>query len=211
MKLVLLMASFSLVVPLAIGGTRFRHYGLDLKALTIFLCLSLLLESVSVYLWSRSINNLPVLHIFTLVEFVFIWYIFHEHIRTVIPLRVGALFMVLFVAFTITNSLWIQSVFRFNSYARGIEILLILLYCLVYIYTLLTSDNTVLLRRIPMFWFATGALLYYTMSFFLFLLSNDMLIHFPKGTNMISWGLHGVFLVIYHVFLSVALWIHPKP
>jgi hypothetical protein len=61
-----------------------------------------------------------------------------------------------------------------------------------------------------MFWVNTGVLLYYTTSFFVFLLSNNMLIHMPKEAVQTSWAIHGIFLLVYHLFLSIALWIHPK-
>lgn len=204
------IACFSVVIPLGIGIRFFRTYGNDLKALTFFLALSAIVEITSYYLWYEHRNNLPLLHLYTLIEFVFLSYIYREHIASVIPRRVINAIMVLFILFSVFNSLYIQSIYHFNTYARGIEIVLILFYAIVFVYALITRSDLTKLTRIPMFWVNTGVLLYYTTSFFVFLLSNNMLLMLPKSAVQLSWGFHGIFLLIYHAFLSVALWIHPK-
>jgi hypothetical protein len=210
LKQVVLFASLSVIAPLVIGLKHFRTYGNDLRALTVFLLFAGITELTSYLLWSRSMNNLPLLHVYTVIEFIMLSYIYRIHISSVLPRKFIEVTCLLFVCFAIYNSIFIQSVYQFNSYARGIEFIFILFYSIAYVYTLFTRNDTSPLKRTSMFWLNTGVLLYYTTSFFVFLLSNNMLMHLPKTAIQVSWAFHGIFLLIFHIFLSVALWIHPK-
>jgi hypothetical protein len=82
----------------------------------------------------------------------------------------------------------------------------VLFYSVCYIYLLSLKEDLVPLRSQPMFWFNVGVLLYFTGTFFLYLLSNNTVYRMPRSLSMLTWACHGMVLIVYHVFITVALW-----
>jgi hypothetical protein len=199
----LIAASFVLL-PTFIGVKNFRYQDRDLRSLSLFLILSALTELVAIALFFYKINNFPVLHVFTLIEFGFLSFLYSEHIHKLIPRNFIFTLVIVFTVFSVVNSLFLQSLFTFNTYARGIEFLIILFYAIVHIY-LLNTENSGTLLHMPMFWITLGIILYYASSFFAVLMVNLIL---PQ-MNLV-WALHNVFLLLHYLFFAKALWIHPR-
>lgn len=195
-------ASFVLL-PTFIGVKRFRYQDRDLRSLSLFLVLSTLTEIVAIALFFYKKNNFPVLHVFTLLEFGFLSYLYSEHIYKLIPRMVIFTLVIAFTVFSVINSLLLQSLYTFNTYARGIEFLILLFYAIVHIY-LLNTENSGMLLQMPMFWITLGILLYYASSFFVVLMVNLVL---PQ-VNLV-WALHNIFLLLHYLFFAKALWIRP--
>lgn len=201
--------SFTCIVPAVIG---FKNYALlprDLKAITLYAFVSFLFEIPSNYYFYHNKNNLFILHAYTVIEFIFMAYVYSFHISKVVGKRTLLLVTVTFVAFSIVNSVFIQSIKFFNSYARCIEILLVIVFALCYVYAFIKSDDQRPLKSIPMFWINTAVIIYFTAGFFLYLVSNNM-ISLSWEVSKIVWNIHGLLLAGYYLSLSRALWIQAK-
>lgn len=199
------MAASFVVLPTLIGVKNYRYHQRDLRALTVFLLLSTLTEIGAIALFANGKNNFPLLHLFTLIEFALLSYIYSEQVQRIIPRKVIFGVAVAFTLFSIANSLFIQSVYAFNTYARGVEFLLILLYALLHMY-LLSNREEGALTQMPMFWFTLGVLLYYASSFFVVLMVNMVL---PQ--QQFVWAIHNIFLLLHYLIFAKALWIRQQP
>ena len=172
-----------------------------MKALIWFMVLSTFTELAADICYFYHINNYPILHIFTLIEFGFLSYIFSKQIHRVISTRVIGAITILFIIGSILNSIFIQSLFSFNTYARGVEFLIILLYAIILMFEL-SNREMISLKVEPVFWFTVSVLVYYASSFFVIISTNIL-----YKQMLIIWTIHNVFLLIHYLLFGKALWI----
>ena len=112
---------------------------------------------------SRSLNNLHALHIYTVLEFIFIGWYYYYNLPDIISKKSILICIVLFSTFSILNSIFIQPLHTYNSYARGIEILLIISFSILfYMKNVFDLKREEELSRLIL---NTGILVYYGITF----------------------------------------------
>lgn len=199
-----IIAAVFVIIPTLIGMRNFSKHDGALKYLSLFLLVSTFTEIASgVFIFLHK-NNYPVLHVFTLLEFIFLSLMFSRCIGNLIPPKVIFWICLLFCSFSVVNSLFIQSIYTFNTHARGVEFLFLILYSLVYLYQLTTQEDVQVYQQ-PMFWVSIAMLLYCASSFFVILLVN----HILSGMKPL-WLVHNIFLLLHYILFSYALWIKPN-
>jgi hypothetical protein len=111
----------------------------------------------------------------------------------------------LFVCFAIANILFIQKISFANSYTYLFHSFLVIVYCLLYFYTLMQELPSLYVHRLPTFWFSAGLLFYYAGAFFLF--SFTSYIVNVLNNNLISyWGFHNLLSILAHLIILVGLY-----
>ncbi len=161
--------------------------------------------ALSVY----KINNLPLLHVYTVVEFILLAGIFKRPLAGVIP---ALYFRLLYGAFALYALLHIllpgRSWYEHNAWPRAIEAITLILLVLLFFYNTLKELNFRHLESAPLFWISTGLLFYFSSSFFIFISSNYVL-----GENELAvmlWAIHMIFTIVRNVFFGIALWVRPR-
>lgn len=201
-QVLLFVSAWIIVVPVLISLVLFRRFDKGLKILGIHVFIACTVELVSYILMQQKRNNLPLLHVYTLTEFILL-YLFYENF---IGNRYNTWWLrsiaLCFVLLSLINSLFIQSVYTFNSYARGLEALLLLLLALLCFYKISVWGRT---GYNPVIWINTGILLYFSGAFTLFILSNYIL---PMGytLNVQIWAVHSFLSILLYTFISIGLW-----
>ncbi|MCU0432365.1 MAG: hypothetical protein MUC87_02795 [Bacteroidia bacterium] len=156
-------------------------------------------------------NNLPILHVYTLLQFLLIALLFRKFMQKPHQIQIWWVVTIVFLSGSIINSLFIQTIWKFNGYARAAESLIIVLFVVAYFFKLLFSEEAKMpLYGIPMFWISTALLFYFSACFFVFLLSGDVLIINSKVFT-ISWAFHDLILIIHYIFITAALWPTRQP
>lgn len=174
------------------------------RRLFYFLIWNLIIEILSIVFTSLGHNNLPLLHIYTLGEFVLFSYFFISIItfprlfRTLFWwfVGIGALFIVI-------NSLFFQSIYDFNTYAKSFSQVSIIGYAVMYFYNLVTtnsfaSDTMKSLRLIN-----SAILIYYSGSLFIFMYGRSMEVN---EWYIMLWAFNAVLNLIFHLLIFIGLW-----
>jgi len=189
------------VLPIIVGIIR-KKYGNDQsRILLIYLCLALLFNIIAKL--TAGSNNLPYLHLYTVLEFTILCiYLrsFSEDRRYKLPfnaLIAGFLFLSLWYAFIK------ESLFVFNKVPRFLDSLIISVICLYYLLKDLGSSVSNLSR----FQFLTlaGLLFYYSSSSVLFGLSDELL-KAPKNVANLIWNIHATLLLLMYILFTVAFY-----
>lgn len=137
-----------------------------------YLLFAALTEITSRVLGSHQINNLPLLHFYTIIEFLFILRFFQLALNASSVIRLTRWLMVIFTVFSIFNFIFIQSIHGFNSYPRSIAALIIIGFCLFYFFKYGGAENKKKWIYEPANWLVTGALIYFGSSLFYFAFLN---------------------------------------
>jgi len=149
-------------------------------------------------------NNLYLTHIVPVIEFALLVCFF----RVTLSEKAIKILIISFTILSILNVLFVENLNEFNTLARAIEALILIIISLMYFYTLLQDLSEQYIERSPLFWIATSILIYFSGSFFIFIYGNYIM---PSAKlSLTFWAIHALFSIIKYILLTVALWINPK-
>lgn len=204
------ISACSILLPFGAALIYFRTLPKALTVLAIFIFISVIADGYALYTASKGINNLPVLHIYTVLEFAFFSTVYmHLFHQKKIKLAL-IIIIILFSCFAFYHSFFIADVFKFNSVTRVVESLLLTSTGLYFLYTMLDSDDYVKLGTYPYFWITSGVLLYFMGNFFLFMLYEMINSYVSKSVNIEFWILHSILNIIANVLYCVGFACSPR-
>lgn len=197
----LFCSAWIIFVPVIIAIFSYRHFNPGLRVLCIHLFIACTVEVIS-YIWMKQKwNNLPFLHFYTISEFILLYLFYDIFFGNTFPKRLLRGIAISFVLFSVINSLFIQNIFEFNSYARGLEALLLIILSLLCFYKISISPQDT--GGIP--WINAGILVYFSGGLTLFILSNYIL-PFSNSINTLIWAIHSFLSIFLYIVISIGLW-----
>jgi len=152
------------------------------------------------------IMNLPVLHVYTVVEFSWITWFYYVAMPSYLPRKVAIGAIIVFAVAALLNTIYLQPVTQFNTYARTLASIIVITYALIYFYKIISEVQITNLEKDPIFWVNTGFLIYFSGSTLLFVFSNFIL-PFKTSLNIYVWALHAVFNILLYLIQSVGIWV----
>jgi hypothetical protein len=203
------ISAYSVLLPLAIGLVRWKKLADVQQLLMLLLLISFLFEIGAVWVSEKlDLPNLPLLHLFTIIQFTILILIFHKVLVPRFTKRWLWGILIGFGVFAITDALFISNLQSFNPLARLVESLILITCSFLYLNKTLQELKIKHLDREPMFWISAGVLIYFAGGFLIFISSNYIM---PiKLTFFLFWGLHAVLNIITNLFYSVALCLEPQ-
>lgn len=204
---ILLYSPLAVLLPLVAALLRFKKFGPELRVLTYHLVMVTIMSAVSATMWFMHKNNLPLLHIYTILEFGMIAWFYKVVLRGWVSDRLFAVLIPLFIVLALLNSLFLQEWHRFNTYPRSLESILVIAFTITCYHRMLSEMKIRRMERSPLFWINTGFLFYFSGALFLFSLSNYIM---PLGyrLNILIWTVHAFFSILLYVFLFIGLCNH---
>lgn len=202
-QLLITIASFTWIVPLAIGLYRNRYFNPSEKILLYLVGVSALSDFVSYTLKMQGVNNMFVFHIYTVVEFTLISLFY---IKVNDNLKITRLIYGLIVIFLgIATYDFISNMNRLDDLSTTTESIIVMLYAIFGFASLLRNPIQSRVIAIPLFWFNTAFLIYFAGNLFLFIFSNYLQSHY-KGQFDELWGIHSVMSIIFYLLISTGFW-----
>lgn len=203
------LSRYSVIIVALFAVLRLRKADYTQRYLCYLVFASLIAEFGALFIVKYfKTSNLPLLHVFTIVEFVLIAYLYRPLMEQLFSKKGFYTIVIGFSTLSVLNSLFHENIFQFNTYARALQSLLIILLTLFYFFNTLKRLVEKKLEESPLFWISTGLLLYFSSSLFIFIYSNVL---FGVGKNSHAiWGIHAIFSLVLYIFYSIALWVKPK-
>ncbi|WP_436517670.1 hypothetical protein [Ekhidna sp. To15] len=184
----------------------------EIKYFSWFIFVSFTVQVVASILFHNKENNLPVLHVYTVVGFVCLMVFYNKVFDGLIRPKILWVVAGLFVTFSIINSIFIQNINTFNSYALSVEAVIIIILSLTTFVFLM--NDIVKERRVAIVksisWINAGLFIYYSSSLLVFYFGN-MIISFSQ-TPLVryTWFIYALFSIIMYICFFVGLWKRPK-
>jgi hypothetical protein len=201
---------FSMVFPITMAIIRRRYLRNELQFIGWFLALGALGEILSQVTARLHMPNLYILHMYTIIEFNIIALFYLRFFGDFYPRWLVPGLMVCFTVFAILNSIFLQPITGFNTYARGTVGVLTIMLALLCFYKMLIELRTKRLDQHPVFWINTGFLLYFSGNLFFFILNNALLKEPNQSLSFMSWGLSSLLMALLYLFIGVGLWFSPR-
>lgn len=204
-KLIISLASYFIGIPVLIALIRYRQLGLPMKAMACYVFLGGTIQVSSSYLNGLGHNNLWLLHLYTPLEFACIAWFYSIVLSGFIKNALFLWFGLGFAVLSALNTAFLQDPETFNTYARSLEGLLVIVLCLIWCYRTLLEMKIKRLEQDPVFWVNTGFLLYFSSNVLLFAFSN-YIININRALNLYIWAFHALFSILLYFFITIGLW-----
>ena len=205
LKLIISTASLFIAVPMAVAVFRYRRLSTAMRTMAFYVFLGGIVQLYSSYLNGQRQNNLWLLHLYTPLEFACIVWFYSIALRESIQKSWFIWIGLGFALLSGLNSKFLQDTHTFNTYARSLEGILVIIFCLIWCYRTLTEMKIKRLEQNPVFWVNTGFLLYFSGTVLLFAFSNHILA-INRALNMYIWAFHALFSILLYFFITMGLW-----
>ena len=168
------LGNFSMIPPLVLGLLNLKYLRNGWQWVFGFVVLGFIISMLHMHVFAR-VNNLFLLHLYVPLKFILFTGAYRHFLKGFIPAKILVWVTVLFIGYCIFNTLFIQRITEYNSYPRALGSFLISIYAILWYLKALTNMEIRRLRDEPVVWFNTGVLIYFAGSFFVFILSNQVL------------------------------------
>lgn len=188
-----------MVVPFCVALFRWKQLPGYAKSIAWLLVLSGVTQLTITFLAEAGVNNMPFFHGYTVLEFLVLTGFFKRLLNAVPMARYLYFAGAAFVMFAVVNTLFIQDLFQFDSYARSIEAMLVIALCFAYFGQQFRTDQ--LSFREPGLWFVTGLFVYFSSSFIIFVISN-LDLSLDKYFDWMVWNVHATIVLVMYAFYT---------
>lgn len=192
-----IVAPGSILIPIFIGLLKYKIVERAPRLLLYYLVISGLINVTAIIVRSYYGNNLPLLHLYTIVEAVFILGYFRSIFIEPLIKRALLIIIIFFPIICILNFSFLQSIYSFNTYTRPLEAILITFFCLFYLYKSGFKENWL---KEPISWFNMGILIYFPVACVIFITSNYFTASSNAALKTMVWNVHAALVLLMYLF-----------
>jgi len=191
------------LIPMGVAIRRYGGLSRPGRWLLAYLCFTTAANVTALWLAANWVNNMPLLHLDTLVETTLFVLFFKRLFRGGGLAAAANLVLAAFPLICILNVLFL-GIYSFNTYPRSLEAIILIAFSSAYWLTASRSDSAAapMWRNIGSDWFVSGIQLYFTSSMFLFIYSNFLAARSGPGTNIMLWNMHGGITFAMYMFFA---------
>ena len=215
-KLISYSATFSNLLPLVFFIFLKRNKEKTLRVIFLYVVYCCLNE-VFVYLFHENNikNDFIFLALFTVFEFSF-FCLFYYYALPIALIKKGLpVIWGLFVIFACLDFFLVNEMNNFDSFASGVESIIIILLCIYYLTVQIKGANNLSIYSTSNFWIIIAFLIYLSGTFFLYIMAENMI---TKGDLVKTRAfriqyiiINSAFYILKNVLLSVAMLMKPTP
>lgn len=187
------------IVPFVFGLYLYRYLDSDMKLLLSLFTIVLLVDAILFYMSFNQINNLWLLHIFTLIEYSFLILVFASWQKNAFLKRCLRLSIPLFALIWFASKLFLEGFNQIDNFTSSLESMLLVG---VSAYTLydLSKEYLFTIYKEYRFWVAGAVLIYFTGNQLFFALSNIINV----------WPLHSALNIIANLSYTLGFLCLPR-
>ncbi len=187
----------SILIPILFGILHFKFANAGSKLLVYYLIASGLINVAAIIMASFNMRNLPLLHLYTIVEAVLVL----SYLRTLFVeesiKKIMLVTIIFFPILCILNFTFFQSIHSFNTHTRPLEAILITSFCTLYLYKSGFTENWI---GKSSSWFNIGILIYFPVACIIFIVSNYMVfITKNRSMNLHVWHVHAALVLVMYL------------
>ena len=205
LEILLYTGIFSTLLPLVFFLLFKRNGKQDsLRVILFYVLYCIVNEAMGFYLQNiRSANFRYLLYAFTVVEYSFFCYFIYLILNRSKVRKAIVFIWIVFLLFSFIDLFYVNEGHGFDSFTSGIESIIILLLCVYYLFSQIAGSNSLLIYSTFDFWVAIGFLIYFSGTFFLYLMTDKMMKspHFQQLYFVINIS----FNILKNILLSIAM------
>ena len=148
-------------------------------------------------------NTLPFYHFLSVFEFCCLFIFFSQNIGA--PFKNISIPFALVITFNVINTLFFQSLWEFNSFAWGVNTVVLMFLAFVYLYRLYSAIDDISIEKHPEFICCAAFLIYFAGSLFTYLLGWNILSQYPEGFFANGWIIQSLATFVKNIIVTYGL------
>lgn len=197
-----IIVPLSILIPLVTACIRWRVLTPALKAIVVYLVIS---GSINLAAILHHGNNLPFLHVYTVVEAVCLTWYFTRVAASRFAVRAAYFMLLAFPLLCVINVVFFQSAYRFNSYVRSVEAIVLSGFSVHYFFKEPSADDDRNWASYPDNWVITGIFIYFSTCFIQFLFSNVTSVVLSHEIKMLILNMHDTLVIAMYVLIAIGI------
>jgi hypothetical protein len=202
-------APWAVFIPWLLALIKLQGYTPALKTIFYYLTVAVCTNLLSFIFWKLRKNNLPILHVYTVLEYLILLRFYCLILKGFIPNQVFYVLAFIFPVFSIADSLFIENIRSFNTYSRSVEALIFIFLSVCWFVKTVSDSETNENTNRPLNYIAGGLLIYFAGSVVLFSF-RDLISQFTRSFLMNVWSLHTLLLFLMYILITTGLWKHSR-
>lgn len=179
---------------------KFKKLDEPLRNLSYFLFWNLVIEIIARIISEYYENNLPLLHLYTLGEFILLSFFYKKMLEKPIISQNKFLYFILGGSvFIILNSLFYQNIYGFNSIAKTFVQVIVIIYSVLYFYHLTEDQSLSNLKKKGWRLINSAMMIYYSGSLFVFMFGQITLNN--SDVYMVFWVFNAVLNLVFQIMI----------
>jgi hypothetical protein len=211
-EIVIILSHLPILLAVVYTASIYRQLRPELKVFSWFIFFSGLIQFASLACWFARKNNMPLLHLYVAGGLLLIAWFYSTVLSGFISKKVIWSVALAFLLFTTINSLFIQPVHTFNSYALTIESVLIVilaLFTFTFFYNNIVKETSG--RDIKsLTWINSGLFVYYSSDLLIFYFGAIITQTLSTSLNQYTWVFHSFFSIVMYTCFIIGLWQRSK-
>jgi hypothetical protein len=175
-----------------------------LRVILFYILYCIVNEGLSFYLQShKSQSTITLFAFYTITEYSLFCYFFYLVLPTNKIKKIVPYVWFGFLLFAFIDIYFVNEMGGFDSFAIGIESIIIIVFCIIYLYLQIKNANDLLIYSTFNFWVIISFLIYFAGTFFLYIMTENMIanVAFQKLYFIINIS----FNILKNLLLSVAM------
>lgn len=208
-NIILLSANIPIFVVAIYAAYHYKKLNRKLRIFSSFLFLSALIQLPSVCMYYFSVNNMPLLHIYTGLGGFILIHFYRAILSKYLSEQILKYLAIAFLVFSVVNVLFFQDINTFNTNVLTVQAVIIVTLSLSSFNLLLQesslSENKSSLSTLM--WINSGFFIYFSSSLLLYYFGDHLMkeyITFSSFRNV--WTLHSLFSNVMYSFFFIGLW-----
>lgn len=209
-KLILVGSNIPILGCMVLALVHYKKLSKQYKIFSWFIFVSAIVQCISLALWTFSIHNLFLNHFFVPISAVCIALFYNRLLSGLMNSKIIWTGLTLFLLATVINSVFIQHIDTFNSYAQVILCVLVVMLSLS-TFLLLMNHGNHLTHEVDvksLNWINSGLFIYHASVLILFYFGDIIIKSLSMETNRFAWLLHSLFYIIMSGCFFMGLWKH---
>lgn len=170
-----------------------------------FYCIAVLaLQFAAEWMGAISGNNLPLFHLYCLIEFGLFFYLFLPVLRYWLPPLMVRLVPLPWIATAILQATFGDGLYAYPTATRTFTAVACMLFALAYFIMSLNELNETHLLRSFLFWISSAALLYFGTTLTLILFSERVVMGSDR-LFALAWSMHSILNILLYLIFSISL------
>lgn len=198
-------ANIILLLPLLLSIVGFKAYPLKLKIIAGYLLLALVTQALSFAFWKQRINNYPILHVYTIIEYLLLLWFYSTLLTDFIPRAAFLALAVAFPAFAVIDSVYIEHIYTFNTYGRSLEALIFIFLSISWFVKIVAEDEKTRQLGRAINYINGGFLIYFAGSIAMFSYSSYVE-QMTVAHRINVWTIHTILAVQLYILIAIGLW-----
>ena len=192
----------SILVPAVFGVIFYKYLPSPIRALVIFTFYGAVGEAIGYICYLQKVNNMPLFHIHSLIEFSFLALIFYQVIRIPRNKILLVFSFVCFLIFTITDLIFYTSIFEPNSVGKTIESTILIVLLILFISEIRNSKKMMIRLKRPYLILAIGLLVFFLGTVLVSFYSDSLM----KEEMYKAWTIRSVLNFLLNILYAVVIW-----